>query len=146
MSWFTDILANGVDKIVDSVGNAIDKNITTDHERLKAHNELEKIKLEAAMSAARLESEVIAKAEDAVSARWTADMNADEPIAKKVRPYSLIYLLAVVTLLAVLDGNLIGFEVKEAYTSIFQALLMLVFGAYFGSRGLEKIAQIRAKR
>ena len=146
MSWFTDILANGVDKIVDSVGNAIDKNITTDHERLKAHNELEKIKLEAAMSAARLESEVIAKAEDAVSARWAADMNADEPIAKKVRPYSLIYLLVVVTLLAVLDGNLIGFEVKEAYTSIFQALLMLVFGAYFGSRGLEKIAQIRAKR
>ena len=146
MRWFTDILANGVDKIVDSVGNAIDKNITTDHERLKAHNELEKIKLEAAMSAARLESEVIAKAEDAVSARWAADMNADEPIAKKVRPYSLIYLLVVVTLLAVLDGNLIGFEVKEAYTSIFQALLMLVFGAYFGSRGLEKIAQIRAKR
>lgn len=139
MSWFTSLVSNGVDKIIDSVGNAIDKNFTTDHERLKIQNELEKIKLEAKAQADKLEAELESKMEESITARWTADMSSDEPIAKRVRPYSLVYLLVVVSLLSFTDGNLGAFAVKEVYIELFQALLLLVFGAYFGGRSLEKI-------
>lgn len=142
-NWFTDVLSGGVDKIVDSVGAAIDRNITTDHERLKIQNELEKIKLEAQGSARKLEAELEAKMEDSVTARWQADMQSDEPIAKRVRPYSLIYLLVVVSLLSFTDGNLGTFAVKAAYIDLFQALLLLVFGAYYGGRSVEKILNKR---
>lgn len=139
MSWFTDLVSGGVDKIVDSVGAAIDRNITTDHERLKAHNELEKIKLEAALNVSKLEAELETKMEESVTARWQSDMQSDESVAKRVRPYSLIYLLFVVSVLSFTDGNIATFTVKEAYIDLFQALLLLVFGAYYGGRSVEKI-------
>lgn len=143
MSWLTDIFSSGVDRIVDSVGAAIDRNLTTDHERLKVHNELEKIKLDAAQQALKLETDLELKMEEAVTNRWQSDMASDEPIAKRVRPYSLIYLLLVVSLLSFTDGNFGTFSVKEAYIDLFQSLLLLVFGAYYGGRSLEKIMQRR---
>ena len=139
MSWFTDVLSGGVDKIVDSVGAAIDRNVTTDHERLKIQNELTQLKLNAQANAAKLEAELETKMEESITSRWQADMSSDEPVAKRVRPYSLIYLLVVVSLLSFTDGNLGTFAVKEVYIDLFQALLLLVFGAYFGGRSLEKI-------
>ena len=143
MSWFTDVLSGGVDKIVDSVGAAIDRNVTTDHERLKIQNELTQLKLNAQANAAKLEAELETKMEESVTARWQADMASDEPIAKKVRPYSLIYLLVVVSILSVIDGNLLTFTVKEVYVDLFQALLMLVFGAYYGGRTIEKVMKYK---
>jgi hypothetical protein len=146
MGWFQNLITSGVDKIVDSVGAAIDRNVTSDYERLQMQNELTKIQLEAAREAQRMELEADQKIEEAVTARWQADSNSDSPIAKKVRPYSLIYLLVVVSLFAAMDGNFLEFTIKPAYIDLFQALLMLVFGAYFGSRGLEKIYQIKGKQ
>ena len=42
MSWFTDLFSGGVAKVVDSVGNAIDKLTTSDEEKQKLKIELEK--------------------------------------------------------------------------------------------------------
>jgi cation transport ATPase len=146
MSWFTELFAAPIDKIVTSVGEAIDRNITTDHERLKLANELEQIKANAKLEAAKLEQQLELRLEEEVTKRWQADSQSDEPLAKKVRPLSLIYLLLVVTIMAFADGNALTFEIKTAYIDLFQALLMLVFGAYYGSRGLEKIYAIKSKR
>lgn len=33
MSWFTDLFSSGVAEVVDSVGNTIDKLVTSDEER-----------------------------------------------------------------------------------------------------------------
>ena len=146
MSWFTELFAAPIDKIVTSVGEAIDRNITTDHERLKLANELEQIKANAKLEAAKLEQQLELRLEEEVTKRWQADSQSDEPLAKKVRPLSLIYLLLVVTIMAFADGNALTFEIKTAYIDLFQALLMLVFGGYWGSRGLEKIYAIKNRR
>ena len=47
MSWFTNILSGGVDKIVDSVPKGIDSIVTNDEERLQLKNKPVKIQLEA---------------------------------------------------------------------------------------------------
>ena len=145
MSWFTDLISGGVDKIVDSVGTAVDKLITSDEERLLLKNELVKIQLAAQHDAKKMELDADAAVEAEVTKRWQSDMTSDDPLAKKVRPFSLVYMLGVVTALAVMDGNAFGFAVKEVYVELFQSLLLLAFGAYFGSRGLEKIYQIKRK-
>ncbi len=36
-----------------------------------------------------------------------------------------------------------GFEVKDDWISLLSSLLLLVYGAYFGGRSLEKIQKIR---
>jgi len=147
MGWFSDIISGGVDKIVDSVGNAVDKVFTSDEERLKLQNELEKIRLEAKLSAAKMEQEAEAKMEEEISKRWQADMSSDEPMAKKVRPLSLIYLLFFMSLIIVTDSvEILAFDVKESYVDLIQILLLTVFAAYFGSRGLEKITALRNKK
>jgi len=146
MSWFQTLISGGVDKIVDSVGTAIDKVVTSDHERLQMQNELVKIQLDAAREAQRMELDAEAKIEDEISKRWQADAQSDDPWAKKVRPLSLVYTLIVVTIFAVLDGNALDFAIKEAYIDLFKTLLLLIFTAYFGSRGVEKIFQIKNAR
>jgi hypothetical protein len=145
MSWFQSLISGGVDKVVDSVGTAIDKLVTSDEEKLQLHNELAKIKLEAELNAQKLELEADAKVEDEVTKRWQSDMAGDSKLAKAVRPASLLYLLGVVSIMAFADGNILAFAIKEPYIDLFQALLMLVFGAYFGSRGIEKVYQIKNK-
>lgn len=42
MSWITDMFSSSVSNVVDSVGNAIDKLVTSDEERLLLRNELAK--------------------------------------------------------------------------------------------------------
>jgi len=44
MSWFSDIISGGVDKVVDSVGKAADNLFTSDDERERNKNLLEQIK------------------------------------------------------------------------------------------------------
>ena len=47
MSILSDIFTGSVDKIVDSVGNAIDNLVTSDEEKLTLKNELARIQIEA---------------------------------------------------------------------------------------------------
>ncbi len=47
MSWFTNIFSSGVSGVIDSVGTAIDKLVTSDEEKMQLKNELIKIELEA---------------------------------------------------------------------------------------------------
>jgi len=69
---------------------------------------------------------------DAVTRRWEADSLSDSWLSKNVRPISLVFLTLVYAT---------GFFLKYDLTIINQ-LLLLVYGAYFGSRGLEKIRKL----
>ena len=69
---------------------------------------------------------------DAVTRRWEADLMSDSWLSKNVRPISLVFLTIVYAT---------GFFLKYDLTIINQ-LLLLVYGAYFGSRGLEKIRKL----
>jgi len=123
--------------LVDSVGEAIDNNITSDEERMTLKNELKtitvgfKIKME----------EFASKVEAERTKRWESDNTHGTVLARNVRPLTLIYLLFVFTLLALTDGNFGEFVVKAIYITVFEALLYIVFTAYFTSRGLEHIAR-----
>ena len=73
----------------------------------------------------------------AVSERWQADMNSDSWLSKNIRPLTLIYILTAYLAMALLDGA--GFKIAEAYVTLLGQWGMLVMGAYFGGRTLEKL-------
>ena len=75
------------------------------------------------------------------SKRWQFDMMSDSWLSKNVRPLILMYLTACMTLFIILDSSIDGFTVQEAWISLLSTLLLLVYGAYFGARTLEKIKQ-----
>jgi len=136
------MFSGGVDKVIDSVGDAIDKNITTDEERLAKRNEMESLKLKLKSD---LES-ISVGLEKEYSRRHELDMKSDSRLSKNIRPLALIYLLGVVTILALTDGNIqygdYQFLVKDEYVNLFRDLLLMIFGFYVGGRSLEKITKM----
>lgn len=146
MSWITDLFTGGVDKVITATGAAIHSIVTSDKERLALQNELTKIQLSALQDAAQQADETETKIEEQLTERLRIDTTGDEPMAKKVRPISLIYLLLIVSILALTDGNIHYqewvFKIGKEYIDLFKALLLLVFSFYFGSRGLEKITAL----
>ena len=138
MSWISELFSSSVGSVVDSVGNAIDKLVTSDEEKLTLKNELVKIQAEAKQKADELDLQY----EKELSKRHQADMTSDSWLSKNIRPISLLYLLCIVSALALSDGNIGEFSIEKEYISLFQQLLLLAFGFYFGSRGVEKVVKV----
>lgn len=131
MNFFTKLFSTGVKDIVDSVGNAIDKNITSDEEKIILKNEL-------ITSVNQFKSNMEDKLnefERNITQRWTSDN--EHIITRLVRPLSFAWVIFVFTFIAITDTAL-NLNVKEVYIPVFEALLQTMTVAYFGSRGIEK--------
>lgn len=87
-------------------------------------------------------AEMDAKEDQEVSKRWAADMASDSWYSKNVRPLSLMFLTFSTTLFVVLDSAIASFEVDSAWVELLKTLLITVYVAYFGSRGVEKYKKI----
>lgn len=131
-----------VDKVVDSVGTAIDKLVTSDEERLALKNELANARLQANLEGEKLELEF----DKELTKRHQLDMQSDDKLSKRIRPLSLVFLLGVTAILSITDGNIVWndyvFTIQEHYIDIYQSLLLLAFGFYFGGRSVEKVAKM----
>ena len=136
MSWFTNMLSGGVDKVVDSVGNAIDKLVTSDSERLQLKNELIKIQLEAKQKQGELELQF----DKEISERHKNDMNSDSWLSKNIRPLTLIFIVVMYSLLSISSG--FDFTVTPAYVELLGQWGIVIMTFYFGGRSLEKIKNI----
>lgn len=137
VSGFLSLLSGG---FVKDVGDAIDKNVTSDEERLKLHNEL-----------AQINERMVAKSQDVaveieknVTARHDADMKSDNQLAKNVRPVTLVVLtfFTLCYMIVPIFKELTEYQANayEASLAAIISLDMLVYGFYFGSRGAEKVA------
>ena len=124
MAILTNILGNllgKADKIVDEV-------ITSKEERMQLKNELQKIIQE---QEALIEQEV--------TKRWESDNLQSSWLPRNIRPLVLAWLVVSTTLLIFIDAGAIDFVVDDEWKSTITAILTITIGAYFGSRGLEKI-------
>ena len=80
---------------------------------------------------------------ESVSQRWQADMNSDSWLSKNTRPLTLIYLTVITTLYIILDSLDIAFDIDGAWVELLKTLLVTIYVAYFGSRGFEKVKNIK---
>ena len=128
MNILGTIFSIGATELVKSFGGVIDDLTTTDEERAEA-----KLKIEEMIG--NLESRM----QEEVTTRWTQDMNSDSWLSKNVRPLTLVFLTFIFVILSFFDGNVGGFEVSQEYIPVYQTLLMVVYGAYFAGRSIEKI-------
>ena len=101
----------------------------------KAKMELEEMKVLAA--AAQNE-------DDNVTDRWQSDMNSDSWLSKNIRPMSLIAIFSGYFLFAMMSA--FGYNANESYVSLLGQWGMLIMGAYFGGRTIEKLAEMKGKK
>ena len=79
-----------------------------------------------------------AKAQEQITRRWEADSKAGW-LPANIRPLTLAFLIVSTVLLVFVDSGTINFNVDDKWKSLLEICLITTIGAYFGSRGLEKI-------
>ena len=138
MGFLSSLFSDGVSNVVTALGDAIDKNVTSDQERLQLRNELAKIQSDAIAKQGDLDIQL----EEEITKRQANDMTSDSWLSKNIRPLTLIFILVMYSLLSISSG--FKFEVTESYVSLLGQWGMLIMSFYFGGRTFEKIAQIKA--
>ena len=78
-----------------------------------------------------------------VSKRWDSDMKSDSFLSKNTRPMTLIFLTVAMVLLIFIDSTGLDFNVDSGWVDLLKSLLITVYVAYFGSRGVEKFKTIQ---
>jgi len=132
MEWLTSIFSSGASKLVDSVGTAIDKLVTSDEEKLVLKNEF----AEALNNFKKFMEEKSLEYEKEITKRWESD--SEHAITRLVRPLSYIFVLFLFAFMVLFDGNVGDMTIKDAYIPVIETLLATMTIAYFGSRGVEK--------
>lgn len=79
-----------------------------------------------------------------VSDRWKADMASDSWLSKNIRPMSLIAIFVGYFMFSMMSA--FGYDANESYVSLLGQWGMLIMGAYFGGRTIEKLAEMRSKK
>ncbi len=156
MGWLSRIFsATGVD-VVTSVGKVIDDLVTSDEEI--ALSEIQKSKIKAAynvkmkelmMNIDRQAAEHEENLENELTERLKLDMKSDSWLSKNIRPMALIFMTMVVSALAfftIFNTSLTPSQQTTlgSWIPLFQTLMLVIYGFYFGSRGLEKMQKIRS--
>jgi hypothetical protein len=122
------ILGNILGNLLGKADKIVDEVITSQEEKMQLKNELQKIIQE---QEALIEQEV--------TKRWESDNLQSSWLPRNIRPLVLAWLVVSTTLLIFIDAGVITFNVDDEWKSTITAILTITIGAYFGSRGLEKI-------
>ena len=122
----------GVSDSVESVAKAIAGDT-------QAAQKIAEIELEFA----KLAAEAMKNEDNNVSTRWSADMSSDSWLSKNIRPMSLVAIFIGYFLFAMMSA--FGLNANEAYVTLLGQWGMLIMGAYFGGRTVEKLAEMRKK-
>lgn len=131
-----------ISSLLDVGGKLIDKLIPDPEAKAKAQIDLAKLSQEGELAKMADEAGLFKIEQDNITGRWSVDMNSDSWLSKNVRPMTLVYILTAYIILAILDGA--GYKISESYVTLLGQWGMLVMGAYFGGRSIEKI--LSAKR
>jgi hypothetical protein len=102
---------------------------------MKAQAELEELKVFALASQ---------NEDNNVTDRWKADMGSDSWLSKNIRPMSLVAIFVGYFIFAMMSA--FGFNANESYVQLLGQWGMLIMGAYFGGRTLEKLADMRSRK
>jgi len=147
------IQAKGKEVVEDALGVKISDNpgpeevsklrqLEHEHEERLLELGIEKAKLEMA------ELELLAKAAQSdaqnITDRWKADMSSDSWLSKNIRPMSLIAIFTMYSVFAMMSA--FGYNANESYVQLLGNWGMLIMGAYFGGRTVEKLAEMRSNK
>lgn len=140
------VMAKGKDVIEEKLGVSLDSAVQTPEGLAMLRTkeiEHEEFLVEASIRKAKLEIEAEQVAQTGVTERWKADMLSDSRLSKNIRPIVLLFLLLLYTIFSLLSAWEI--LVTQAYVELLAQMLMLVMGAYFAGRTLEKIVDMKER-
>ena len=147
------IQAKGKEVVENALGVKISDNPSPEEVNKLRQLQFEHVErlLELGIEKARIEQEELrvllaaqANQENNISDRWKADMASDSWLSKNIRPMSLVAIFMGYFLFSMMSA--FGLNANEAYVNLLGQWGMLIMGAYFGGRTIEKLAEMRGKK
>jgi hypothetical protein len=158
MAWYSKLfsavgidLASTVGKVIDDLSFSGEEKALTKNQKLQIKTAYEVRMRELLVDLDKQQALHDEKLESELTERLKLDTTSDSWLPKNVRPMALIFMTITVSILAfftVFDGALTDNQLKalNVWVPFFTTLMMVIYGFYFGSRGIEKVQKIRAAR
>jgi uncharacterized membrane protein (DUF106 family) len=108
----------------------------------KAKAQLELLQMQQNGELAQINADIAEGKE--LTTRLQADMSSDSWLSKNIRPMTLIAILLGYFVFAMMSA--FNMDTNTKYVELLGQWGMLVFGFYFASRGMEKVAQMMKKQ
>ena len=142
---FINFLTTSATDLLGTIGNIIDDVVTTDEEKLKLKNALQKEMNHYKLALRQAENDY----EKELTNRLKADMTSDSWLSKNIRP--LLLLILTITTIVLAYSTIFILEVQEVektkvWIPLLTTLLTTGFIFYYGSRGFEKIKSMKYKK
>ena len=131
----------GLDALLNVGGKLIDKLIPDPEAKAKAQLELQKMAQDGELAKMANETKLYETEQNNLTQRMQADMASDSWLSKNIRPMSLIAIFLGYFLFAMMSAY--GYNANESYVTLLGNWGMLIMGAYFGGRTIEKLADMR---
>ena len=133
-----------IELLLPFAGKILDKFFPDPAQKAEAQVKLLELAQSGELAKMANETELFKTEQENVTGRWTSDMASDSWLSKNIRPMSLIAIFSGYFTFAMMSAY--GYNANEAYVTLLGNWGMLIFGAYFGSRSLEKITELRTKK
>ena len=134
----------GLDALLNVGGKLIDRLIPEPEQKAKAQIELQALVQNGELAKLANETKLYEVEQENVTRRVEADMSSDSWLSKNIRPMSLIAIFLGYFLFAMMSA--FGLNANESYVSLLGQWGMLIMGAYFGGRTIEKLAEMKGKK
>ncbi len=133
-----------IELLLPFAGKILDKFFPDPAQKAEAQVKLLELAQSGELAKMANDTELFKAEQNNVTGRWTADMASDSWLSKNIRPLSLIAIFSGYFTFAMMSAY--GYNANEAYVTLLGNWGMLIFGAYFGSRSLEKITELRTRK
>lgn len=134
----------GLDALISVGGKLIDKLIPDPEAKAKAQLDLAKMAQDGELAKLANDTKLFEVDQNNITDRWKADMGSDSWLSKNIRPLSLVAIFSAYVVFALMSA--FNLAVNADYVELLGQWGIIIFGAYFTSRGAEKIMDMRAKK
>jgi hypothetical protein len=130
--------------LLDIGGKLIDKLVPDPAAKAKAQLDLAALAQNGELAAMANQTKLFETDQNNITDRWKADMASDSWLSKNIRPLSLVAIFFAYVVFALMSA--FGLAVNEDYVELLGQWGIIIFGAYFTSRGAEKIMDMKVKK
>ena len=123
-------------------GKLLDKIIPDPAQKAEAQLKLAELAQNGELAKIANETKLFETDQNNITDRWKADMASDSWLSKNIRPLSLVAIFSAYVVFATLSA--FGIAVNAAYVELLGQWGIIIFGAYFTSRGAEKIMDMKS--
>lgn len=129
-----------LDSLLSIGGKLIDKLIPDPTAKAEAQLKLAQMAQDGELAKMANETKLLEVDQNNITDRWKADMASDSWLSKNIRPLALVAIFSAYIVFALMSAY--GFNVNQSYVELLGQWGIIIFGAYFTSRGAEKIFDI----